>query len=40
MYWPGLLLGWGFVVLYPLTALLMALGYLGGKGLARRRIQG
>ncbi len=37
MYWPGLLLGRGFMVLYPLTALLMLLGYLGGKELARYR---
>lgn len=37
MYWPALLLGRGFVVFYPLTALLMALGYLGARKLARRR---
>jgi hypothetical protein len=37
MYCPALAQSRGFVVLYPLTALLMALGYLGGKQLARRR---
>ena len=37
MYWPAVFQGRGFVVLYPLTALLMLLGYLGGKLLARRR---
>ena len=40
MYWPALVQSRGFVVLYPLTALLMALGYQGGKLLARRRIRG
>lgn len=37
MYWPALLLGRGFVVLYPFTALLMALGDLGARKLARHR---
>ena len=37
MYWPTVFQGRGFVVLYPFTALLMLLGYLGGKQLARRR---
>lgn len=37
MYWPALLLSRGSVVFYPLTALLMALGYLGARKLARRR---
>lgn len=37
MYWPMLAQSRGFVVLYPLTALLMALGYLGARKLARHR---
>ena len=37
MYWPTLVQSRGFVVLYPLTALLMAMGYLGARKLARHR---
>ena len=37
MYWPAVFQGRGSVVFYPLTVLLMLLGYLGGKQLARRR---
>ena len=37
MYWPALLLSRGSVVFYPLTALLIALGYLGAQKLARHK---